>query len=87
MNFVGLFEGPRTIHYLLISAIFLRAILLGVDFPRTRLLEVHEYCSQYDACVARIIWINGQPFVDWVPPNEFRSHSYKDIAENYHLLP
>ena len=65
----------------------LRAILLGVDFPRTRLLEVHEYCSQYDACVARIIWINGQPFVDWVPPNEFRSHSYKDIAENYHLLP
>ena len=65
----------------------LRAILVGSFFPEERLEELHTYCSTYDTHVARIVWINGMPELDWVPPNEIKSRPYRDIAEYYRLLP
>jgi hypothetical protein len=64
----------------------LRAILLGAEFPDDRLGEVHQFCSEYRAYVARIFWLNGRPGVDWVPPNEIETNRYKEIAEFYRLL-
>jgi len=65
----------------------LRAIVIGTDFPPERVAEVHQFCSDLDLHVARIIWINGQPFVHWVPPDQVGTDRYRDIARHFDLLP
>jgi hypothetical protein len=65
----------------------LRAILLGTDFPDAHLDEVHRYCIRYDAALARVLWFNGRPILDWVPADQIRGDTYAKVVGFYRLLP
>lgn len=63
----------------------LRGILLGCDFPPDRLAEAHRYAEMYDAHLARILWVNGQPFVQWVPYAGLTDVGYRDVVAAFRL--
>lgn len=64
----------------------LRAILLGVDFPQSRIAEVRSLGEKLELDLSRIIWMNGQPFVQWVPANEISDPRWRNVVAHFGLV-